>query len=114
MPLSSPHIERRQGVHSHQRQRSFSAPNPLASEETWSTLTSPVMVIPPMESTQLSGTGTTWTFPVTALQTPAHSAREYQSAAMLQKSHEVEAGGSGGEMRMGREEERDVGMAGRD
>lgn len=68
----------------HQRQRSFSAPNPIAPEHNWASLASPEMVIPPfMESPRMSGTN--WTFPVTALQTPSRTAGgSYQSLAILQ------------------------------
>lgn len=77
----------------HQRQRSFSAPNPIAPEHNWASLASPEMVIPPaMESPQMSGTN--WTFPVTALQTPSRTAGgSYQSLAILQSQE----GGTVGE-----------------
>lgn len=86
------------GMGYHQRQRSFSAPNPMATapdpHTDWSTLASPAMIIPPPNSPMSGPGGTHWTFPISALQTPAYSAG-FQTFGMLQTG---QPGGSAGVM----------------
>ena len=75
----------------HQRQRSLSAPNPVAPDlQSWSTHANPAMVNPQaLQSPPIRET--TWTFPATGLETPAHASGGFQSFAMLQDGAEGES-----------------------